>query len=186
MTSHYSTENFNCIKSDRSVQISLCAIKLLRVTENSSSGEKVWLLYWKPCRSVLVPGRKSLRPQRPEEECRSSRTQGERILGGGTGGREVLDDGGRPAERIKDRTFFVRLTSDMIAPPSSPCKPASVLRGTTRDSGKDGRRAFFKYKQHLPVCVWERERERRTCIQAHVYDYWILAQITYGNLFYGG
>ena len=111
VTSHYTTENFNWEQTKVHRFISLCAIKLLCVTENSSSGgkKKVWLLYWKSCRSVLVPGRRSLRPQRPEEECWSSRTQGEpseRILGGGTGGREVLDERGRPAERIKDRTFL--------------------------------------------------------------------------------
>lgn len=36
-----------------------------------------------------------------------------------------------------------------------------MLGETTRDSGKDRRRAFFKYKQHL--CVWEAERS--VCVE---------------------
>lgn len=181
VTSHYSTENFSCIKSDKSVPISLCAIKLLRVTENSSSGEKVWLLYWKSCRSVLVPRRRSLRPQRPEEECWSSRTQGERILGGGTGGREVLDDGGRPAERIKDRTFLSGwpLTLSLLL-----LLPANLRACCEEQQGILGKTGGGLFLNTNNICLYVWERERRTCIQAHIYNYWILAQITNWNLFY--
>lgn len=163
VTSHYTTENFNWEQTKVHRFISLCAIKLLRVTENSSSGGKK-----KSLASLLEILSKRFGPRAKKFKTPETRRRvlkltyagrAERTYPGRRDGRQRGARREREARREDKRSnVFVRLTSDIIAPPSSPCKPASVLGGTTRDSGKDRRRAFFKYKQHLPVCVKERER----------------------------
>lgn len=73
----------------------------------------------------------------------------------------------RKTDEEKDQTLLSGGLWHFSSSPISLQLPG-MLGVTTRDSGKDRRRAYLKYKQHLCICVWGRWDS--TCIHAPVFQ----------------